>query len=175
MGISLDEVKKDVQELRASHMANDKDFDQVEDYQQESFLYDPIEEHKWRASAEFLKAMGGTKQLRHDIRKGLICGEDRDLLLLKAVECISIMADDKSFYDSVVDVLKYTSSPQSDLDAKLKYLQNRMVCILSYVDNIDKHINIQNDESCKDKLNKMLDIHLNTYKDVEKKILNQDY
>lgn len=175
MAISLDSVKKDILELKASQPSTPDEFHDQEQYHQENFIYDPVEEHKWRASAEFLKAMSNTRQLRHDIRKGLIYGEDRDSLLLKAVECIAMMTEDKGFYDSVVDVLKYTSCPQSDADEKLKYLQSRMLNILSHADNIDKHIKIQDDGVRKDKLNKMLDAHLDAYKEVEKKILSQDY
>ena len=50
----------------------------------------------WKAYQEAIVKAG---HLASDITKGIQAGEKIEVLLLKAIECISLITDDKLFYD----------------------------------------------------------------------------
>lgn len=170
MAISLETVKQDIQTFKKSKPGYEFDKILEEPIGQESFIYDPVEGAKWRASAEFLKARESTKQLRHDIKKGLIYGENKDTLFLKAIECISIAVDDKDLLSSVQEILFYTSPPNPTPKDRIRELQRHMDSLIYSVENMSKQLEQGLSDKYKEKLNKMIDLHTKTYTKLEEQL-----
>jgi hypothetical protein len=53
-----------------------------------------------QAYAEYQENITKCSNLRANISKGITGGEDPTTILLKAIECISLMTGDKLYYDS---------------------------------------------------------------------------
>jgi hypothetical protein len=93
----LDETEKDTQEAW-----NIQDMSDIKNTQH---LYNPVSAQReaeakqtaaWKAHQEAIVKAG---QLTSDITKGIQSGEKIEILFLKAIECISLITDDRLFYE----------------------------------------------------------------------------
>jgi len=88
-----------------SNTKDNQDILNIKNKKHKRDIYNPVAAHReaeakqiavWKAYQEAIVKSG---QLTSDITKGIQAGEKIEVLFLKAIECISLMAGDKLFYE----------------------------------------------------------------------------